>query len=386
LASEPSANQLNISASEARRTKTTTYSGLLNQPDKQNTASQYNRITEAFRQPGSVFKPFVFAAALETAYDMDVMYPLDARAKEQTFPEAKSLFRDLVNRLITPLTTIMDAPRVFSYGGMTYQPNNFKHAYSGLVTLRTALQRSLNSATIQIAERIGYERVATVAKRLGLNSKIKGYPSVALGAFEVTPIELAGAYTAFANQGKRVEPHAVREVDGPNGLRLNTRNYQPREVMRPEVAYQITRMMEGVINRGTGAGVRARGFKLPAAGKTGTSRDGWFVGYTRDLLVITWVGFDDNRDLNLEGSRSALPIWTEFMLKAYELYPANPGRMSFMPPPGIEIVRIDAESMMLASPSCTNTFEEAFIFGTAPVDYCPLHGHIAEDLVPSIPH
>jgi len=132
-------------------------------------------------------------------------------------------------------------------------------------------------------------------------------------------------------------------------------------------------MMEGVIDRGTGAGVRARGFKLPAAGKTGTSRDGWFAGYTKDLLVIAWVGFDDNRDLGLEGARSALPIWTEFMLKAYALYPVGGFPMAFIPPLGIEFVSIDPESLMLATPSCQNKFEEAFIAGTAPTAYCPLH-------------
>src|SRR5262249_11547640 len=131
-------------------------------------------------------------------------------------------------------------------------------------------------------------------------------------------------------------------------------------------------LMEGVINRWTGAGVRARGFILPSAGKTGTSRDGWFVGYTKDLLVITWVGFDDNHDLGLEGSRSALPIWTEFMLKAYALYPPTK-QMEFTPPPGIEFVSIDTESMMRATPDCTDTFQEAFIRGTAPAAYCPIH-------------
>jgi penicillin-binding protein 1B len=134
----------------------------------------------------------------------------------------------------------------------------------------------------------------------------------------------------------------------------------------------MTHLMEGVIDRGTGAAVRSRGFKLPAAGKTGTSRDGWFAGYTTDLLVIAWVGFDDNRDLGLEGSRSALPIWADFMRNAYALYPPR-NRMSFKAPPGIEIVRIDAESLMRATPDCTNTFEEAFIQGTAPSAYCPLH-------------
>jgi penicillin-binding protein 1B len=198
---------------------------------------------------------------------------------------------------------------------------------------------------------------------------------VAIGAFEVTPIELAGAYTAFANEGRHIKPHALLRVETNRGADSKTYKYQSREVLRPEVAYLVTHLMEGVLTHGTGAGVRSRGFKLPAAAKTGTSRDGWFAGYTRDLLVIAWVGFDDNHDLDLEGARSALPIWTEFMLKAYALHPVqNPARLPFMPPPGVEIVRIDAESLLLATPQCVNTFDEAFIVGTAPTAYCPLHG------------
>jgi penicillin-binding protein 1B len=328
-------------------------------------ASQYDRITQAFRQPGSIFKPFVYAAALETAYDAN---------PEEPSPVAEPHMQSLDDPFITPLTTVMDAPKVVLYGSGAYEPNNYKHEYRGLVTVRTALQHSLNLATIRVAERIGYNRVAKLAKRLGLNTKIQGYPSVALGAFEVTPIELAGAYTAFANEGRRIQPHALLRVVAADGKELKTYKYEQREVLRPEIAYLVTHLLEGVIDHGTGAGVRARGFKLPAAGKTGTSRDGWFAGYTKDLLVIAWVGFDDNRDLNLEGARSALPIWTDFMMKAYELYPApEPARMAFIPPSGIEIVRIDADSLMLATPFCQNTFEEAFIVGTAPKAYCPLH-------------
>ena len=331
-------------------------------------ASQYNRITQAFRQPGSIFKPFVYAAALETAYDVDLS------SEEDASPAAEPHMQSLDDRFITPLTTVMDAPKVFFYGDAIYEPNNYKHDYRGLVTVRTALQHSLNLATIRVAERIGYDRVAALAKRMGLNAKIKGYPSMAIGAFEVTPIELAGAYTAFANEGKRIEPHALLRVVAADGTLLKTYKYEARQVLRPEVAYLMTHMMEGVIDHGTGAGVRARGFKLPAAGKTGTSRDGWFAGYTKDLLVIAWVGFDDNRDLNLEGARSALPIWTDFMMKAYELHPVSDvAGMSFAPPPGIEIVSIDADTLMLATPLCPNTFEEAFIVGTAPTAYCPLH-------------
>jgi penicillin-binding protein 1B len=132
--------------------------------------------------------------------------------------------------------------------------------------------------------------------------------------------------------------------------------------------------MQSVVNSGTGAGVRSRGFTLPAAGKTGTSRDGWFAGYTKDFLVIAWVGYDDNRDLNLEGARSALPIWTEFMQKAQKLYPVNPDDMYFDVPDGIEFADVDLDSGELANGSCVNTSEEVFIEGTAPTVYCTLHG------------
>ena len=329
-------------------------------------ASQYNRISQAFRQPGSVFKPFVYAAALETAYDPTPSAGIVPSANADDEPDIPRIRAGV----ITPITQIMDAPRAFTYDGRTYEPNNFKGGFAGLVTLRTALQKSLNSAAVQVAEKIGYRRVAEFAHRLGLNQEIQPYPSIALGAFEVTPIELAGAYTAFANEGRRVEPHAVRRVETASGADLTITKEQ-QEVLQPEIAYLMTYLMEGVMNRGTAAGVRARGFSLPAAGKTGTSRDGWFVGYTKNLLVITWVGFDDNRDLDLEGSRSALPIWTDFMLKAYTLYPPDK-RMNFTPPAGIEFVTIDAESGLRATADCYDVYTEAFIRGTAPSDYCPL--------------
>src|SRR5262249_16672536 len=142
-----------------------------------------------------------------------------------------------------------------------------------------------------------------------------------------------------------------------------------------ELAYVMTNLMQGVINSGTGTGVRSRGFSLPAAGKTGTSRDGWFAGYTKDFLAIAWVGYDDNRDLNLEGARSGLPIWTEFLIKATQLHPPRDSeRTSFDAPSGVEFVKIDADSMELANDSCVNTYEEVFITGTAPTTYCTLHG------------
>jgi penicillin-binding protein 1B len=221
---------------------------------------------------------------------------------------------------------------------------------------------------------VGYDKVVSLAKRAGLNEKIKPYPSVALGAFEVTPLEMAGAYTIFANEGKRVDPHVLVRVTDSEGKTLKAYKYEAQEVLSPQVAYLMTHQMEGVIRSGTGAGVRARGFKLPAAGKTGTSRDGWFAGYTKDFLAIAWVGHDDNKDLNLEGARSALPIWTEFMLKASALYPpADPGGVNFAPPDGIRFVRVDSETKYVATSACPDTYEEAFLEGIVPVERCPLH-------------
>jgi len=343
-------------------------------------ASQYNRITQAFRQPGSIFKPFVYAAAFETAFDNPEATSASEPQPETpvsgdalTAPQISPLSR---SNVITAITTVVDEPTTFVYeNDRIYEPNNFHQQYRGIVQAREALWHSLNVPTIKIAEKIGYGRVAQFAKRAGLNEKIKGYPSVALGAFEVTPIEMAGAYTVFANEGKRMEPHAILHVSAPDATYAKTYRYEPKQVIRPELAFLMSHLMEGVLANGTAVGVRARGFTLPAAGKTGTSRDGWFAGYTKDLLVIAWVGYDDNRDLNLEGAHSALPIWTEFMLKAYQLYPARDiDAMQFRAPSGIDFVRLDSESLGLAGPSCPDTFEEAFISGTAPTNYCPLHG------------
>jgi penicillin-binding protein 1B len=317
--------------------------------------SQYNRVTQAFRQPGSIFKPFVYAAALETAWQSA---------------------DDLYAGSITPISTLMDAPYVFSSGSRRYAPGNYGGRYHGLVTVRTAFQHSLNVPTVLLAEVVGYDRVAQLAKRMGLNSRIQAYPSIALGAFEVTPLEIAGAYTAFANGGRRSEPHAIRRVTDADGNVLKEYQYEQTQVLRPEVAFVMTRLMQDVINRGTGARVRSEGFWLPAAGKTGTSRDGWFAGYTRDLLAIAWVGFDDGEDLDIEGARSALPIWTGFMKKAYEIYPVkNMARMFFSAPRGVEFVEIDPVTLARAGPNCTDKTEEVFIAGTAPTAYCPLHAN-----------
>ncbi len=402
-------------------------------------ASQYNRITEAFRQPGSIFKPFVYATAFETAFNplVEPVEELDESAEailldgfayaliseteeeiEETAPEGSEEDAEVDERpvltqaeyfrlrrlpeaadglleemdfivlpdrdelgtigdalVITPVTTVMDEPTLFFYeDDKYYEPNNYKNVFYGMIPVREALQRSLNVPTVKVAERVGFDRIADLAHRLGLNADIRPYPSIALGSFEVTPIEMAGAYTAFANEGVRVEPRSIRQVANEDGDVLETYPMESEQVIEPELAYLMTNLLENVINRGTGAGVRARGFRLPAAGKTGTSRDGWFAGYTKDLLAIAWVGFDDNRELDLEGSRSALPIWVSFMSAADELYPVREDEdMNFRDPPGVEMVSIDGDTLTLATPYCETRFTQAFIFGTVPRTYCPIH-------------
>lgn len=343
------------------------------------TISQYNRITQALRQPGSIFKPFVYAAALETAEHGGAPDGGDSEPPPQDEPQepgSASHEAERDNDPITAVTMLDDVPTIFYYErGQKYEPNNYKQEYVGEgVTLSYALQHSLNVPTIQLAERVGYGRVVALARRAGLNEKIKPYPSVALGAFEVTPLEIAGAYTIFANEGKRVEPHVLARVMESDGKTRKIYRHEPRQVISPQLAYLMTYQMEGVIRSGTGAGVRARGFSLPAAGKTGTSRDGWFAGYTRDFLAIAWVGYDDNSDLNLEGARSALPIWTEFMQKASALYPpADIDSATFNPPEGIEFVRIDSQTKYPATSLCPETYQEAFFEGAIPAERCPLH-------------
>jgi penicillin-binding protein 1B len=189
----------------------------------------------------------------------------------------------------------------------------------------------------------------------------------------MTPLEVAAGYTIFANDGMRAEPMFIRNVVNSDGESLEKNTLRTRRALDPRVTYLVTSMMEDVIDRGTGATVRARGFTAPAAGKTGTSRDGWFAGYTSNLLAIVWVGFDDNRDLGLSGANAPAPIWAEFMKRAI-LLPAYRNVQPFEMPPGVRRVTIDPETMELATPSCPITREEVYIQGTEPTEFCSLHG------------
>ncbi len=221
--------------------------------------------------------------------------------------------------VITPATVIMDEPTTFYSGNTAYTPANFGHATYGQVTVRQALMKSMNIPTVKLAQMTGYSAISNLAKQAGLGDNIQPTPSIALGSYEATPLDIAGAYTIYSNQGLYVRPSLISQVKTRGGRTIYSHTAEAHRALDPRVAYLMVNLMEDVLRSGTGAGVRTRGFTVPAAGKTGTSRDGWFAGFTSQLLCVVWVGFDDNHDLNIEGAKSALPIWTEFMKRALQL-------------------------------------------------------------------
>jgi penicillin-binding protein 1B len=309
--------------------------------------SQLNHVL-AQRQPGSVFKPFVYAAAFSGAVD------------GETPP-------------ITHATTVVDEPTTFLFDGKEYAPNNYGQEFHGSVSLRDALTHSLNVATVKVAEMAGYGRVVEVARKLGIAARIQPTPAVALGAYEMTPLEVAGSYTVFANLGMQVDPYFVDSVFNTGGLLLDRATPRRKPGLDPRVAYLVTNILEDVVNRGTGAGVRSLGFSAPAAGKTGTSHDGWFAGFTSKLVCVVWVGFDDNRELNLSGAASAAPIWAEFMKRAVGAAGYRDVR-TFERPDGVTSATIDPQTGQIAGFTCPASREEVFIEGTEPAEACALHG------------
>ncbi|HZI48799.1 MAG TPA: PBP1A family penicillin-binding protein, partial [Pyrinomonadaceae bacterium] len=301
--------------------------------------SQLNRV-EALRQPGSAFKPFVYATALNTAYDP-------------------------VPRVITPATIFKDEPKTFTYDGQEYSPGNMGDKYSMQpVTLRDAIVHSLNVVTVDVAMEVTIGRVMNLAAKAGLPRVPRAYPAMALGTAEATPLQVASAYTAFASNGMRTAPIAINRITTGTGSTLAQPTAQKNEVLRPEVAYVMTSFMKDVVNRGTAAPVRARGFKWNVAGKTGTSRDGWFAGYTPHLVCVVWVGFDDGSQLGLTGAASALPIWADFMNAALINHPEWTG--DWQTPAGIQQEDIDPATGLLAKNDSTTKRTEFFINGTAP--------------------
>jgi penicillin-binding protein 1B len=310
--------------------------------------SQLNHVL-AKRQPGSIFKPFVYAAALDTAVEDNP-------------------------KVLTASTTVVDEPTTFWFDGKPYEPGNFDKEYYGPVTLRRALAKSMNIATVKVAEMVGYDAVVAMANRAGMNYKIKATPAVALGAYEITPVEAAGAYTMFANEGRYVKPSFVNRVRTQDGKALYQNKIESKQVLDPRVAYLTTSLMEEVMRSGTGAGIPGKyGINVPLAGKTGTSRDGWFAGFSSELLCVVWVGFDDNRELNLQGAHSAAPIWGQFMKEALK-YRAYRNVKPFRVPDGIVSIDVDAQTGYPAAPGCPQVRSEVFIAGSQPVGVCPLHG------------
>lgn len=297
----------------------------------------------AKRPTGSIFKPFVYAAALNTALDGSPA-------------------------VLTPASTIPDQPSTFTYGDQIYEPRNYKEEYHGDVTLRYALALSLNNATVKVAEEVGYDKVADLAKTAGI-ATVKATPAMALGAYDATPIDMTAAYTTFANGGIRLSPVLVNSVRNAQGDVVMNFGTEKKPVLDPRIAFLMTNMMEGVMNFGTAFPVRARGFTAPAAGKTGSSHDGWFAGYTSNLLCIVWVGYDDYSDLRLSGAQTAAPIWAEFMKKAIAL-PQYSDARAFPQPEGVVDVQLDKVTNRLATPSCPDTYTIAFIAGTEPHDTC----------------
>jgi penicillin-binding protein 1B len=317
-------------------------------------ASQLNHAL-ARRQPGSAFKPFVYLAAFENEVEG-------------------------VEPQLTPLSTVVDEPTTFLFEGTEYAPDNFGEKFYGTVTLREALTHSLNVATVRVAELVGYQRVVDVVRQAGLDPHIQPTPALALGAYEMTPLDVAAAYTIFATSGTRAEPMFIRGLADSSGQWVERGRPRTRLAVDPRAAYIVTNILQDVINHGTGFPVRQRGFTSPAAGKTGTSHDGWFAGFTSNLICVVWVGFDDNRELGLAGGSSAAPIWAEFMKRAIALPDYSQVR-DFAPPQGVELVAIDVDTLERATPLCPVTRNEVFLTGTEPARYCERHGGIEAALI-----
>jgi len=304
----------------------------------------------AKRPTGSIFKPFVYATAYNTSLN------------GTTLGDSGGVF--------TALTQLNDDTTTFMFNGQAYTPGNFvKNEYPGMVSAATAIEHSLNIATISLGQMVGFNNVAALARASGITSA-QGTPSVAIGTYGATPIEMAGAYTVFANNGVHLNPWMLASVRNSDGDIVSDFSPEARQVLDPRVAYLTQSLLEDVMNHGTGLAARAHGFTAPAAGKTGTSHDAWFAGYTSNLICIVWVGNDDYTDIKIQGADAAAPIWAEFMNRAIKL-PQYSDVKPFTPPSGITMATIDQTTNLLADTACPdNTATFAFLDGTVPTNSC----------------
>jgi len=309
--------------------------------------SQFNRAVQAKRQPGSLFKPLVYLAAFEAG-------------------------REAGAQAVTPASLVADEPITFDSGSGPWSPQNYDLQFRGTVTVRTALEQSLNVPAVRIAQSVGIKGISRTARALGIRSPLAEDLSMALGSSVVSLLEMTSAFGALSQGGLVVSPTAIRSVLAENGDPLWHSTPEQRQAVSPEAAYLATSLMKGVVDRGTAAKARTMGLRGFVAGKTGTTdgyRDAWFVGYTPDLVIGVWVGFDDEQALGLTGSQAALPLWTAF---ARRVIPSN--SPDFAVPPGVVTREIDPTTGQLATSQCPERIAEVFIEEAAPTVYCEVHG------------
>ncbi|NIQ38521.1 MAG: PBP1A family penicillin-binding protein [Proteobacteria bacterium] len=301
--------------------------------------SQFNRISQARRQPGSAFKPFVFVSGLDT---------------------------------LTPASTLSNEPKSYMINGKLWEPQNFEPQSGGRVSLRSALAKSINLATVDLAIQVGLDRIVTTTAQY-FSKPFKPYPSLSLGAFEVAPLDLARAYCAFAADGALPYPLSLKDVVDENGQILERRHMSVRQVTSPAKAFLINSMLRTAVTEGTAQSLEEMGISFPVAGKTGTTndfRDSWFVGYTPDVLALVWVGFDNGDSIDTTGAGGALPIWADLM----RTMPEHVSGEWFKTPPGVVKRVVCSESGLLAVPNaCPQPVEEVFLEENVPETYCPLH-------------
>ena len=312
--------------------------------------SQFNRATDARRQPGSTFKPFVYAAALE--------------------------------RGMTPVTVYNDAPSEFQvYNYKNYKPANYGDSYSNkTISLKTALAKSSNVVAVKTAIDAGLENVARKAGEFGFEN-VEPYPSMPLGTIEVTPLQLAAAYCAFANGGRRVEPTFIDRIVSVEAETVYSSVQSNKQVINARTAYMITDMLEAVVERGTARkAFGALGKDVVFAGKTGSSKDGWFVGYTPNLVTVAWIGLDENDDIGATGGEVALPLWVDFMKAVVQTRPEFGGE-SFPMPKGLSEVTIDPETGMMADVFCPNSEKVVVPSGAVSGIKCFKHQPLPETYV-----
>jgi 1A family penicillin-binding protein len=304
--------------------------------------SQFNRITQARRQPGSAFKPLVYLSGLDQ---------------------------------FTPASILSNKPRTYEIDGKEWTPQNYTPMKEECVTVREALAKSINVATVDLAMQVGIDHILKTARLFGFSTPMKPYPSIALGSFEVIPLELARAYCPFAADGVLPFPLALKAVMDEHGNILEQRHMSIKEVTTPAKAFVMSSLMQSVVEKGTASSLKEMGITFPVAAKTGTTndyKDAWFVGYTPDILALIWVGFDDGAPIYATGSKAALPIWADLMNALPQYVSGGWFRM----PPGVVRGMICSESRKQAiEDKCPHPEEEYFLTDHVPDGYCPVYGH-----------